>query len=376
MTTARTDLEHQMAASLSRHIGYTTGAYEIDRIARVATLFHNRPSLYQYEVVRYLVDQSKELPRSIDIAYATEIINYACALRILEKVADGPTLGTRRFSLTPEGFTIKSALTRRQDALLQFTLIGLVLDADCDMYGLLLDVLHETPISGAELQRVVIERFDSLREERHRWLQTAFPNRVLRDRMYEQISWNPRRKRSSSTAFGRHHVTPRLGWARWFGHIETEWPSSTKARGSPLTSRGVRLVGALRGEGSQYTWLGPEWGTQNGLGIAKPLQRKGPYAPAWNLLRPVQVRHSSAAIDRIANDVVEFMDTYYNDLKLVYANQASIASVMPYLHLKEYDRGYAVERDKVFDRVFKLRSSLSYLSSQRHKYGYFRRARR
>ena len=376
MAISRSDFETDLAAALSRHIGYTTGAYQVDRIANIATIFHRKPSLYQYELVQYLKNQSEGSRRKVRDSYAAEIVNFANALGILRKAADGPTPGARRFALTPEGFTIRSALERGEEPLLRFTLIGLVLESDCDAYGLLLDILEENPIAGAELHKAFRVRFEELRSDRLAWIDRAFSNRTLRNRIHEKMSWIPhqRRIRPESTDFGRHHVTPRLGWAQWFGHIYAERPSSTAAEDSPLTDRGVELLCALRRGTGRYSWLGPECGTEEALGIAESLRRGGPCAPSWNLLRPPERRQSKADVDRIADDVAEFMYIHYSDLRLVHANQASIASVVPYLHLRESQLGYAVEKDRVLDRVFETRSSFSYLSSRRHKYGYFQLA--
>ena len=376
MAISRSDFETDLAAALSRHIGYTTGAYQLDRIANIATMFDRKPSLYQYELVQHLKDQSEGSQRKVREKYAAEIINFASALGILRKAADGPTRGARRFALTPEGSTIRSALERGEDTLLRFTLIGLVLESDCDAYGLLLDILDELPIAGAELHREFRVRFEALRSERLAWLDRAFPNRTLRDRIHEKMSWIPHQRRTQpqSTDFGRHHVTPRLGWAQWFGHIVPERPTSMATEDSLLTDTGVELLSALKRGTGRYTWLGPECGTQEALRVVESLQRGGPCAPSWNLLRPTDRRQSKADVDRIAEDVADFMYIHYADLKLIHANQASIASVVPYLHLREHQLGYAVERDRVLDRIFETRSSFSYLSSRRHKYGYFQLA--
>ena len=378
MALSRTDFETDLAAALSRHIGYTTGAYEIHRIADITTVFQYRPSIYQYELVQHLVSKSVGLRRPIHEKYATEIINFAVALGLLYKAADGPSAGAKRFALTPEGITVRSALVRNEDALSRFSLIGLVLESDCDAYGLLLDILHEKSISGAELHRVFLDRFEALRRERLTWLDSAIPNRMLRDRIHEKMSWilQHGRTRPLSPDFARHHVTPRLGWAQWFGHIELEWTSYTASERSPLTQRGVELLCALRGSESRYTWLGPQIGTQEALDIPESLQRGGPWAPSWNLLRPAHFRQSEGDIDRIADEVAEFMGSHYTDLKLVHANQASIESVIPYLHLKEYELGYSVESNMVFDRLFGKAASFSFLSSRRDKYRYFQRANR
>ena len=376
MAISRSEFEATLAAALSRHIGYTTGAYSINRIATISKLFSKQPSLYQYELVQHVIDQSREFQRPVRKRYATEIINFAGALGILHKVADGPTPGARRFALTPEGFTIKSALQRDETSLLKFSLAGLVLACDCDAYGLLLDILHESTITGVELHRAFRRRSEILRSERLSWLDQAFPNRILRDRIHEKMAWvaHQGRSRSASTDFGRHHVTPRAGWAKWLGHLDSDWPSSAAAGRSPLTQQGVELLCALRGTSHQYTWLGPERGTQEALGIPRSVLRDGPYAPSWNLLRPNQFRQSMPALTRLADDVTDFMHTHYQDLKLIHANQASIASVLPYLHLRERQLGYAIETQRLLDHIFRAPSPFSYLSSRRHKYAYFQRA--
>ena len=376
MTISRSDFETDLAAALSRHIGYTTGAYQVDRIANIAAIFRRKPSLYQYELVQYLKDQSKVTKRKVNEKYAAEIINFANALGILRKVADGPTPGARRFALTPDGFTIRSSLERDEETLLRFTLIGLVLESDCDTYGLLLDILYEQSITGVTLHKTFRARFEHLRNERLAWLNRAFPNPTLRNRIQEKMSWIPhqRRIRPQSTDFARHHVTPRIGWAQWFGHVVPERLASKAAEDSLLTDGGVELLRALRGGSCRYSWLGPQRGTQEGLRIVKSLQLGGPCAPSWDLLRPTDRRQSQADIDRIGVDVADYMYTHYSDLKLVHANQASIASVVPYLHLREHQLGYSVDRDRVFDSIFEGRSSFGYLSSRSHKYGYYQLA--
>ena len=223
------------------------------------------------------------LGRPFGQKYAAEIINFTVALGLLHKVADGPTPGARRFALTPEGMTVRSAMERNEDALLKFTLIGLVLESDSDAYGLLLDILYDNPTRGTELHEMFRERVEDLRRERLNWLNDAFPNRILHDRIDEKTSWilPHQRTKPLSADFGRHHVTPRLGWAQWFGHIESKSHSSTRAGGSPLSESGVELLRALRGSGTRYLWLGPRRGTQEALGIPQPLFWRGPWAPSW-----------------------------------------------------------------------------------------------
>ena len=374
MRLSRSDLESDIANALSRHIGYTTGMYQIDRIASIVSAFKNNPSLYQFELIKYLVDRSTGLQPQFGKEYAAEIINIAVALRLIFKAADGPTSGANRFALTPGGIAIRSALVRSEKSLVKFAIIGLVLESDCDAYGLILDILHEHPVSGPKLHKVFRERFDAIRRERLAWLDSAFPNQALRERIYEKTPWilpGGQIKRLSNN-FARHHVTPRLGWARWFGHIHSRWPSS-KYDTTPLTTTGFELLRAVRSSAPRYVWLGPSYETQTALGISESNKRNGPWAPSWNLLRPANFSDSQADIKQIADAVAEFMDTHYEDLRLVHANQASIESVLPYLHFIEKELGYSVNKQLILETIFGTRATFHLLSTRLDKYGYFQR---
>ena len=380
MNKSRSDLEADLAAALSRHIGYTTGAYQIDRIASIAAQFHDRPSLYQFELTHHLQNNCNYGTLKIDESYATQILNFAVGLGIIYKVSDGPTSRVNRFALTPEGATIRSALMRGEHDLVKFTLIGLVLESDCDAYILLLEMLDETCAVGSGLHTLFRDRFLALRNERANWLENAFPSRMLQDRIASKTTWfeantkerNPstRKIKALSTSFGRHHVTPRLGWARWFEHIEAEEvPNRTDL--SPLTPRGLELLEAVRGESPRYVWLGPPEGTQEALRIPAIHQRPGPCSPSWELMRPTVCPDSEGDIETLVNAVAEFMYTHYDELKLVHADQASVRSVLPYLYLEEWKMGYQVSTKLVLNRIFGPGSSFSLLSTRHTKYGYY-----
>ena len=380
MDRSRSDLEAELAHALSRHIGYTAGAYYIDRIAGITSLFKHKPSLYQFELTQHLMGQPKRGKFQIDEPYAAQILNFAVGLRLVYRVTHG-TLGSRlsRIALTPMGATIRSALARKEYDVAKFVLVGLVLESDCDLYGLILDVLHERPLAGAALHQTFRERFEILRRGRVEWLNTAFPNQTLRDRIAAQTTWIPpklgRARRGGrhepiSKDFARHHVTPRLGWAEWFGHIEPS-PTSSSTDAHTLTQSGVGLLRALRGSSPSFLWLGPPVGAQEALGIAKSNKRNGPWAPSWNLLRPPNAQTSDNHVRTIADQVAGFMDTHYDDLKLVHANQASMASILPYLHFIERQEGYSVREDLVLKRIFGKGSLFNVLSTRSSPYGYY-----
>ena len=167
---SRAHHETKLAVSLSRHIGYTTGAFYINRIASIASEFQGQPSRYQFELTQYLMTEFSDGNRSVNEKYATEILNFAVSLGIIYRAAEGATPRVNRFAITPEGATIRSALSQEDEGLAKFALLGLVLESDSDTYALLLDILYESCVSGQALYALFEERFRQLREDRIAWL--------------------------------------------------------------------------------------------------------------------------------------------------------------------------------------------------------------
>ena len=374
LESSRASLESDLSAALSRSIGYTTGAYDIDRIASVTSVFNQKPSVYEFELTRHLIALSTDQHHQIEDSYATQILNFAVGLGLIYRVGEGSTPKVNRFALHPAGATVRAALAHEEEGLLRYVLMGLVLQADCDFYGLILDILQETNVSVAELRQLFKNRYQKLRLGRVKWLESAFPNSVLRNRIMSKIHWI-QLDRSGTTAslkevsnsFARHHVTPRLGWARWFGHIRNL---------VDITEDGTELVKAIRESSNEYIWLGPQKGTLEGLRIPEREQRKGPWSPSWNLLRPPRIEASDTDVNLLVDNVSGFMDTHYEHLRLVNANQAPLASVLPYIYFTEQKLGYSVEENLVFDRIFTKFPQFSILSARHNRYGYYQRRAR
>ena len=361
--------EDSLSTALSRSIGYTTGAYSIERIASIASLFGNKPSLYQTEITQHLVDLPTDQQRGIERPYAAQILNFAVGLRIIEKVADGPTQDVNRFALTPEGTTVKAALEHSDFELLKFVLTGLVLEADCDFYALTLEILQIGHFSGSDRYRTFKNRYQALRSDRLEWLVSAFPNRMLRDRVTEKVHWVPKNWKGTidslkplSDNFARHHVTPRVGWGRWFGHID---------RDDQVTESGEQLLRAVKGPSAGYVWLGPPSGTLEALRIPESQQRTGPWSPSWDLLRPPCCETSDLAMLRVVDEVANFMETHYDSLRLVNANQAFLGSIRPYIYFTEQKLGYSVREESVLERIFATVNTFSLLSMRQQRYGYY-----
>ena len=373
----RPELEAALAQALSRHVGYTTGAYEIDRIAEITLEFQNRPSLHQYELTRHLMIQSREGRQAIGEDYAAGILNFAVGLKVIHKVTGGSTPRVNRYAVTPEGATIRSALAHSEEQLAKFTLLGLVLESDSDAYALMLDILDKTHATGALLHSLFQDRFQDLRSDRESWLKLAFPNQILRKRIESRIPWIresrtfTRRVEKLTSHFGRHHVTPRLGWAETFNHIKS---ASKGCQDSiNLTRSGLELLRLLRSETPNYNWIGPPEGTQEALRIPDAQRRHGPFEPAWELLRPRQLTSSDWNVERVVSRVTEQLVTHYDSLKLVHANQVPIRSVLPLIFFEERTLGFRVPTDTVLETLFQYGSPFSALSTRYERYGYIQR---
>lgn len=371
MDRPRSFYENALSIALSRSIGYTTGAYDIGRIVSIAALFSNKPSLYQAEITKFLMDLPTAHQRGIGQPYAAQILNFAAGFRIIDKVADGPTQDVDRFALTPEGMTVKAALEHEEDDLLKFVLTGLVLEADSDSYALTLDILQKGNVSGSDRYRAFKNRYQSLRSERVEWLMSAFPNRRLRDRITKNIHWIPGNWRGTIDSlkqltdnFARHHITPRTDWGRWFGHLDSS---------DRLTERGEQILRAIMGPSLDYVWLGPPYGTLDALRIPEPQQRSGPWSPSWDLLRPTLRETSQQAILQVAEEVASFMESHYSSLRMVNANQAHLGAVRPYIYFTEQRLGYSVDEESVLETIFATVKSFGLLSMRQHRYGYYQR---
>lgn len=369
----RIELELDLARSLSRYIGYTTGAYGIFRIANIPVSFGDKPSLYQFEILQPLMDNALGSGSHLKEQYAGEIINFAAGLRLVYKVPDGPTPHLTRYAYTAEGATIRAAWTFEEHEFIRFVLLGQILEFDSDAYCVLLDVLSRPHSEGFKYQSAFRERFEQLRNERLEWLQRAIPNRTFLDRIVSQqniLPWITRGRRGELSAkplksdFGRHHATPRRGWAIDLGHLTPD---------GKLTEEGIALIDAARGGASDYMWLGPPYGTQEALGIDPSEVRAGPFSPSWNLLHPNRPVESDSELEELVDITANYMDSHYDQLKLVHANQARIDSILPFVHFSERKLGFSVTTDTLFEQIFRSRPSLHVLSTRHSKYGYYQR---
>lgn len=345
------DSRDELAAALARYVGYTTGAYDITRIADVTELFDQSPSRMRLEVVRALKLRI-EASKGGRAKSADGIVDFAVGLGLIRRIDPGYRIP--RLALTELGRAYRSArgldLTDYRNFLLEYA----VLQFDADVSGLLLDMALDGPLPvGSELLGKFEERTRELRRMRSDWLVKAFPNPQLRERLLRGdtgyvVRWikdarGPAIEDKDIRAdFTRHHALPRRGWLVALGHIRGE---------GQLTPRGRELALRLRAGGNRFFWIGPPRPWFKRLHIGDALIRE-PLAPAWNIIRPVD-GHASPVPHRIIADTAHFMETGYRYMRLVRANQVPLQAIKPYIYFLERRIGLRLCEDSVFRAVFR-----------------------
>ena len=82
----REDAERSLGRALSRHVGYTTGAFHLDRIFSVVEFFRTETSAYSAEIGNAL--QSDEGGQALSPSYLQGIIDFASAFGLIERVSN------------------------------------------------------------------------------------------------------------------------------------------------------------------------------------------------------------------------------------------------------------------------------------------------
>jgi hypothetical protein len=368
---SRSVYERQLAHALARHIGYTTGAFSLDRLADVSGLFP-KASAYSFELVKHIQDRplgSKPLTEG----YATEVVNFCTALGLLERLETSGNAKLARFRLSSEALALRAATALEITELRRLVLTALLVENDADGYGLLLDLLDVGMTikerEGQGLADRYLAQTKLFREERWQWLQRVFPQRVLQRRIAEQIYWLRVPKQGEvvilepKSDFGRHHSTPRKGWAESLAHAS--------AHTHELTQGGKELLSRLRRDAPRYRWVAPPKATFEALKIPAALVPRTPHGPAWDLLRPHSLE-SDQIPEPLVHEVARFMREAYPHLKLHHANQAPTAPVGMFVYVKERELGRRLSRRALLELVFREYASyFAPMSSRTEKLAFY-----
>lgn len=362
------DCREELVKSLARYVGYTTGAFRLDRIAELTTYFDDRPAVLTLEVVKLI-----EKKFDVKARYAHGVIDFAVSLGFLKRVAGGGRAG--RLVLTDFGRAYRSALGLTLKEYRGYLLTFSLLEFDADVYALLLELALNEPLpKGKQLHALFSERVHCLREERLRWVNEAFPDPRLRERIISKegrllVPWLTSEGTKLSALpvepdFARHHAAPRRGWAIELGHLQPDCFTSHSGRA---------VLARLRAGGPKYFWLGPTPGCLEKLHVAES-PPPAAHAPAWSILRPPPATPVTRdqTYSEICDALAEFMKEAYRFVRLVNTNQAPIHSVLPYLYFRELSSGQRVDKEEILRDLFRRHEErLAPLSARNSLFGHY-----
>lgn len=371
---ARDQTEGQLAKALSRHIGYTTGAFYLGRFADIAFLV-SKPSIYAFELVKAIQSwKQQDEKEEVSAEYAADIVNFCSAIGLIERAPGQAQANLVRYVLAPEALTLRAAHSLALVDLHKLVLLSLLVENDADGYGSVLELIatgkDEAERRGTGLAERYLTRAKNMRHRRFEWLTSVFPQPRLLESIAARVPWlkavrgkGPQVVEPQSD-FGRHHSSPRKGWAEYLGHID--------GNSGELTSSGADLLGRLRSGGTEYTWLAPPALTLDALRIPPDKWLPGPNGPAWEVLRPPVPRERTDFGPDVVQRLRVFMEGAYPYLRFEHANQASMQPVALYLYSIERELGYRISRPAAFEAVFREFSTLfAPMSSRTAKMAYY-----
>ena len=364
---SRADLELALARALSRHIGYTSGAYDLTRIFSILEFFLERPSGYRQEIVRFLADTTSKTA-GLTVAYLEEVINFAQAMGLVETVSTREAR-LQRISATELGRSLLGAKNSGNPSFYAYYQCKAVLRADADsLLPVLLYFQHE---QTSTLQDFFLSFQRELRTSRWNWLKKVFPQGQLLDRVVAHISWlrpptskDPQYRIDFPTKnTARHHTAPRQGWLQELNMLDR----SSKV----LTAFGRDVLTSLQ-PNDTYFWLGPPHDVQSLLRIEDTVRLEGPFEDQLNFGRH-QIKPSAEELDELIEDVFQIMLASFESAKLVHAMQASLQLPVEYINFRAYRDQRAFTWETVLDDLFKVkRGQVDRYSAHTGKIGFYR----
>ena len=370
----RGDFERALTNALSRYIGYTTAAYDIDRIFAVLELFTEKPSAYGAEIVEHLqgsddtIDSRKESKKLTD-KYLSEVINFSIGMQLIEMVSDRHT-NVKRFAPTQKGRSVLGAQSLGNEDFYRYYRTKIILSADADAIVPVMLLMHRGD-SPADLPTRYQIFQKNLRMRRLDWIAAAFRDRRLLERIVRKLPWVEHESRPGSGHMiqelslntSRHHVTPREGWIQRLGLLN-------KQNGT-FTQFGQDVLSALV-PGGEYFWLGPKSGVQEALRIPISNQKKGPYEDTLALGENGSTPTTICLRD-LVEDTADVMLSAYSRAKWVYAPQASLQLPIEFIAYRSYVESIDYNWVEVLNTLFKkYRSTFERLSARKGPIGFYK----
>lgn len=366
VTASREEAERLVAKALSRHIGYTTGAYDLGRIFASLEPFAGRTSAYKDELVAYLANAEGQGSATTSADYRAEILSFSTAMGMLEVVS---TREARlvRYASTELGRSILGAKAIGDDDFFRYYMAEVVIRADADFIVPLL-IYHETspPI---QINEFFAEYAATLRNLRFEWLISALPERILLERVAAQVHWLKRKKSARGTYevdiptanTARHHATPRMGWIEQLGLYDR----STRG----LTKFGSDVLRALAGDG-RYFWVAPPEDALQALGLTNYPEGQTEDRLTFH---GVGAPPSEADMLALVDDLRRVMAAGYPAAKLVHAPQASLQLPIEYVSFRSYMDGKSYDWQIALDHLFLAhKSEFQRYSAKKGKIGFYR----
>ncbi|WP_369059055.1 hypothetical protein ABOZ73_15680 [Caulobacter sp. 73W] len=367
LSTSRDEAERLLAKSLSRHIGYTSGASGLDRIFSTLDAFRDRTSAYQSELVAFL-QEARDLEQSEPLSpkYAADVLSFATSMGLLD-VVSARDAKIPRYAASEIGRSLLGAAAIGDAGFYNYYSTQIVLRSDADYIIPILRFL-ENPLDIG-LQPYFIDYQTSLRERRLSWLNQVMPERILLERITDQLTWVKKSKSANAlldveipTAnTARHHATPRQGWVMQLGMVDRQTRQ--------LTPFGEDVLRSLDPEHC-YFWISPPADALQSLRLSPipPGQAEDEIRFTTGKLPP-----SDSEIARLVSDLSSVMRRGFPAAKLIHAPQASLQLPIEYI----FYRSYADKRDyrweDILDALFSdFKGTFERFSARKGKIGFYR----
>ena len=349
----RPQAEAEFVHALTRQVGYTAGAFSIQRMADIVSLFEDA-SAYQFELVKRLTSVSSE-GEPLSEKYATDVLSFAAELGIVSKLPGASVPHLSRFVLSDAGVAIRAARAVAPD-LESLILEHLILENDADAYLRVLSLLHTNSSDTAEtFANDFRDAVLRAREVRLQWLKAAFPSKPVLLRLIKcgsaQVHWLKVKKlglveiERPGTDFGRHHFSPRKTWTGELGHFD--------ALTKQLTPSGLQFMN-LAGWSSNNAnahWISPPAECLNFLRVPETVRGDlcGPSAPTLDLLRPSSLEYEPTP--ELTATAAEFLRAAFDHIKLVHARQALTSPLKYFLVAQERVMGRRLDLELILQTV-------------------------
>ena len=365
----KTELENALIRSVSRYVGYTNGAYDMNRFIKLLDAIKDRPYAYQFELIETLHSISDTIKTSTS---AKGVLDFATGLGLLRRIGDSksriqPKLV--RYDLTSFGKAIRSANHIGESALKNDLFAMLLAENDADMYCLILE--HCQHRQKTPIKKYVESRFRETRSKRLKWINDDIQNKAIKRRLTSSLPWIKvignrftLDEESLKESFFRHHVTPRFGWAKELGHVD---PSS-----GLLTDEGMKYLSRFKA-GERYEWIGPGKPVLEDLKITLPPDALcGTAIEHFRHGTKIDKANVISATKSHENRLYNLMKNSFQEIKLFNANQASIEVIYLFSYAIEYQTGKLADTEELIRSILKAHSdTLSALSSRNSPVGYY-----